>query len=179
MGADLVVFSGGKALKGPQSSGLILGRKELIEACRLLGPPNHNIGRSMKVPKEEIVALVAAVERYLSLDHEKEIEGHENLVARLADGLTPVDGLDAYRRMPGDSGEPYPFCEVRFLGEDATVQRDWMIANLQNWDPPIYVSGILRDCISINALTLGDGEAEIIVRAISELMAKMPADLQA
>ncbi len=179
MGADLVVFSGGKALKGPQSSGLILGRKELIEACRLLGPPNHNIGRSMKVPKEEIIALVAAVQRYLSLDHEKEIEGHESLVAHLAEGLAPVDGLDAYRRMPGDSGEPYPFCEVRFLGEDATAQRDWMIANLQSWDPPIYVSGILRDCISVNALTLGDGEADIIVRAISELMDQIPTDLEA
>ena len=61
MGAALAVFSGGKDLCGPQSSGLILGRRDLIEACALNGSPNHSIGRPMKVGKEEMVGLLAAV----------------------------------------------------------------------------------------------------------------------
>src|SRR5690606_15924451 len=70
MGADLVVFSGGKDLHGPQASGLILGRKDLIEACAVNGSPNASIGRPMKVGKEEMVGLLAAVKWYLGLDHE-------------------------------------------------------------------------------------------------------------
>jgi L-seryl-tRNA(Ser) seleniumtransferase len=69
MGFDLVAFSGGKGLRGPQSSGLLLGRKDLIEAARQNSSPHGNtIGRSMKVGKEEIVGLVAAVDRLLAQD---------------------------------------------------------------------------------------------------------------
>ena len=57
MGAYLVVYSGGKGIGGPHCTGLILGKKELIEACRLNGNPNSAIGRSMKVGKEEIIRL--------------------------------------------------------------------------------------------------------------------------
>ena len=69
MGAALAVFSGGKDLRGPQSSGLVLGRRDLIEACRMHGSPNRSVGRPMKVGKEEMMGLLVAVERYLTLDH--------------------------------------------------------------------------------------------------------------
>ncbi len=176
MGADLVVFSGGKGLKGPQSSGLILGRPDLIEACRELGPPNHNLGRACKVPKEEIVGLTAAVERYLKLDLDAEMARIDQMVRNMADGLSEVEGLNAYRRMPGDSGEPYPFCELRMHGEDSAERRDALVSALQRWDPPILVSSILRDRISINALTLSAGEDEVVVRAIAEMAPNL--DLQ-
>jgi len=69
MGFDLVTFSGGKGLRGPQCSGLLLGRKDLIEAARKNNSPNSNtIGRGMKVAKEEIVGLVAAVDWFLKQD---------------------------------------------------------------------------------------------------------------
>ncbi|MEM7034723.1 MAG: aminotransferase class V-fold PLP-dependent enzyme, partial [Chloroflexota bacterium] len=74
LGADLAVFSGGKDLRGPQPTGLIVGRRDLIEACTLNGSPNHSLGRPMKVGKEEMVGLLAAVERYLKL-----VEGHASL----------------------------------------------------------------------------------------------------
>ena len=62
LGADLTIVSGGKGLRGPQSSGLILGRKSLVEACVMSGSPNHGVGRPMKVGKEEIAGLLTAVE---------------------------------------------------------------------------------------------------------------------
>ena len=70
MGFDLVAFSGGKGMRGPQSAGLLLGRKDLIAAARLNASPNGNtIGRGLKVNKEEMVGMLAALERYLALDH--------------------------------------------------------------------------------------------------------------
>ena len=72
LGFDLVIFSGGKALRGPQSSGLLLGRKDLIEAAMPAMSPFGGIGRGMKVGKEELCGLLAAVERYLKVDHEAE-----------------------------------------------------------------------------------------------------------
>ena len=69
MGADLALFSGGKGLCGPQSSGLVLGRQDLIDAIAFNANPRMAIGRPMKVGKEEIAGLLAAVKRYLALDH--------------------------------------------------------------------------------------------------------------
>ena len=76
MGADLVIFSGGKGIRGPQSSGLILGRKDLIEACAMNGSPYHGVGRPCKVGKEEIIGLVTAIELFSDPEYErKELEG--------------------------------------------------------------------------------------------------------
>ncbi|WP_315824465.1 aminotransferase class V-fold PLP-dependent enzyme [Paraflavitalea speifideaquila] len=72
MGFDLVTFSGGKMLRGPQSAGLLLGRKDLIEAARLNHSPHESpIGRPMKVNKEEIFGMYAALKVYLQKDHKK------------------------------------------------------------------------------------------------------------
>jgi seryl-tRNA(Sec) selenium transferase len=95
MGFDLVTFSGGKGLRGPQCSGLLLGRKDLIEAARQNNSPNSNtVGRGMKVGKEEIVGLVAAVDRYLAQDDaamEAEFRGRAERIARLVKGLPTVE----------------------------------------------------------------------------------------
>src|SRR5229473_932968 len=81
MGFDLVTFSGGKGIRGPQSAGLLLGRKDLIHAVRLNASPNSDaIGRGMKVNKEELVGMMAAVEAYLKRDHEAEWRDWESRV---------------------------------------------------------------------------------------------------
>ena len=73
MGFDLVCFSGGKGLRGPQSAGLLLGKKALVTAARRNAPPNGNtVGRGMKVNKEEILGMLVAIEQYLSRDHQKD-----------------------------------------------------------------------------------------------------------
>src|SRR5262249_2831278 len=78
MGFDVVAFSGGKAIRGPNDTGLLLGRKELIEAAKLNTNPHcGTIGRMMKVSKEDMVALLAAVERFVKLDHQAEWKEYE------------------------------------------------------------------------------------------------------
>ncbi|NJN83061.1 MAG: aminotransferase class V-fold PLP-dependent enzyme [Caldilineaceae bacterium] len=100
MGAALAVFSGGKDLRGPQSSGLMLGRADLIEAVRLNGSPNHSIGRPMKVGKEEMVGLLKAVELYIEMDHEARASQHEETVMGWCMELNKHAGVHAERRFP-------------------------------------------------------------------------------
>jgi uncharacterized pyridoxal phosphate-dependent enzyme len=95
MGFDLVTFSGGKGLRGPQCSGLLLGRKDLIEAAKLNNSPNSNtVGRGLKVAKEEVVGLVAAVDWFLSQDDaalEAEFQKRADLIAAGVKTLPTVD----------------------------------------------------------------------------------------
>jgi len=97
--ADLVVFSGGKGLQGPQSTGILAGRKELIEAALLNASPHASIGRGMKVGKEEIVALVVALERYAMLDHETVIASWNKKARFLAEQLHGIPGFTATYRL--------------------------------------------------------------------------------
>ena len=79
MGFDLVAISGGKAIRGPQSAGLLIGKKDLIAAARFNGPPSSDrIGRGMKVNKEELVAMWIALERFLEIDYEAEYQSWKN-----------------------------------------------------------------------------------------------------
>jgi len=91
MGFDLVAFSGGKGMRGPQCAGLLLGRKDLIEAARLNNSPNSNaVGRGLKVAKEEIVGMVAAVDWFLKQDDAAmETEFHKR-AQRIADLVAKV-----------------------------------------------------------------------------------------
>ena len=101
MGFDLVAISGGKAIRGPQSTGLLMGRKDLIAAARLNGPPaSDRIGRGMKVNKEEIVALWIAVERFTQIDYEAEYEGWKTQIDWLEEQLSPIKGLATENFIP-------------------------------------------------------------------------------
>ncbi len=94
MGFDLVTFSGGKGLRGPQCSGLLLGRKDLIEAARKNNSPNSNtIGRGLKVAKEEIVGLVAAVDRFLKQDDAAMEAEYRDRADRIAKYLSAIPTL--------------------------------------------------------------------------------------
>ena len=91
MGFDLVTFSGGKGLRGPQCTGLLLGRKDLIEAARKNNSPNSNtVGRGMKVAKEEIVGLVAAVDWFLAQDDAAMEADYRQRAERIAGALKSV-----------------------------------------------------------------------------------------
>ena len=95
LGADLVVLSGGKAILGPQSTGILAGRRDLIEAAALNAFPNANIGRGMKVGKEEVIGLIVALERYLKLDYGAVMRGWETKARYIADRLQGIPGVAA------------------------------------------------------------------------------------
>ena len=109
LGADLVALSGGKGLRGPQSTGILSGRADLIEAARLQAAPNDQIGRGMKVGKEEIIGLVVALNRYAALDHAAVRRAWRAKADYVAAQLQDVPGLVAVVRGSGDAA---PFVEL-------------------------------------------------------------------
>ena len=107
-GADIAIFSGGKALSGPAASGLLVGKSEWIERIRVLGAPHHGVGRPMKVGKEEMMGLLAAVKRYVGLNHDQLLEIYEQRVQMWINGLNGKGGLSARRDYPNEAGQPVP-----------------------------------------------------------------------
>jgi L-seryl-tRNA(Ser) seleniumtransferase len=169
-GADLAVFSGGKGLRGPQSSGLVLGREDLIAAVRLNGSPNSAIGRPMKVGKEEMIGLLTAVECYLAQDERALIARYEQQVARVVAAASALPGVSAERGFPSEAGQPMPRAAIRLLPLVAKMTRDDVVAGLRSGSPRIEVSLAGGDGIYVNPQTLEPGQEEIIVDRLTELL---------
>src|SRR5207244_4188980 len=105
--ADAAIFSGGKGLRGPQSSGLVLGQRWLVDACVPNGPPNHSLGRPMKVGKEELLGILAAVEWSLQQDEPALLARYEAMVQGWIDGLAGLPGIRVERGYPSEAGQPH------------------------------------------------------------------------
>ncbi len=170
MGADMVVFSGGKDLHGPQSSGLILGRRDLIQACAMNGNPNAAIGRPMKVGKEEMVGLLAAVKWYLGLDHAARAARHEQMVALWCDALNQIPGVHAQRSYPNGAGQAVPRALVTLNVDRLGISGDEIVAKLLAGDPAVAVAPNDRESIYLNPYTLNDGEAEIVLDQLQKVL---------
>lgn len=170
LGADLAIFSGGKGLRGPQSSGLVLGRADLVAACRLNGSPNHSLGRPMKVGKEEMVGLLAAVEYTLAQDEPALLAGYEATVAGWIDGLTGIAGITAERSYPSEAGQPHSRALVRFSAS-APLTRDAAVAALWASEPPIAVASVGVEAIALNPQTLQPGDAGIVLARLRHILA--------
>ncbi|GIV85666.1 MAG: hypothetical protein KatS3mg052_2673 [Candidatus Roseilinea sp.] len=171
MGAACAIFSGGKDLRGPQTTGLVVGRRELIRAMRRLSSPNHGIGRPMKVGKEEMVGLLAAVKRYIAIDHEERRERDERVVANWCATFNALPGVRAARSFPNEAGQPLPRCEVQIDPRRAGITRDALIARLWDGTPRISVGQSDKaDGILLNPMTLTDEEVNIVTERIVHLL---------
>jgi L-seryl-tRNA(Ser) seleniumtransferase len=169
LGAAAAIVSGGKAIRGPQSTGVLAGRPDLVEAAALNNNPLSAIGRPMKVGKEEICGLVAAVERFFALDEAAQLaEWHAQaqLIADAAAAAADRAGVRA-EVMAGhpDYGRPplVPKAVIRFDGGAAAA--DALAARLRDGAPSIQ--GLRqRDHLILNPMTLEPGEAEIVARRL-------------
>ena len=170
MGADLALFSGGKGLRGPQSSGLILGRKDLIDACAFNACPRPFIGRPMKVGKEELVGLMVAVRRYLDLDHGALMESYERQVQYVIDAFSYLPHARARRSFPSEAGQPMPRAEILLDEASLGVTRDEVLDRLRTGTPSIALAASGKSGIYVNPQTLEPGEVEVIVGRIAEVV---------
>jgi uncharacterized pyridoxal phosphate-dependent enzyme len=170
LGADLVIFSGGKDLRGPQASGLVVGRPDLIEACLLNAAPNPRLGRPMKVGKEEMLGLLAAVELYLAEDEPARIERFERIVA---DWITAFDGLPgvrAWRQFPNEAGQPMPRCVVEVDRATTGLTGAGLVTALWESDPRIAVKQHEETGISMTPDTLSDGDEHRITERLRQIL---------
>lgn len=167
-GADLVVFSGGKAIRGPQATGLVVGRPDLVEACRLHGAPNQRLGRPLKVGKEELAGILAAVRRFLAVDEEAERAQWEATVEHWRSGLTNVANVAISREFPGEAGLPIPRLRIEPLNPAQRSVTD-LVARLRGGSPPIEV---ISDGVAIRLAPdcLGAGEEAIVLSRMREAL---------
>lgn len=148
MGADLVVISGGKGIRGPQGTGMLAGRTDLIEAARLHAFPNSHLGRGMKVGKEAIVGLVVALNRWVSLDHEAVIETWNRKSRYLVEMLQGIPGLTA-EYAPSPKG----YADVRITWDEAVIPLTLKDAQERlaegtpkiMWFDPVFMTRCLED----------------------------------
>jgi uncharacterized pyridoxal phosphate-dependent enzyme len=169
LGADAAIVSGGKGLRGPQSSGLVLGRRELVEACIPNGPPNHSLGRPMKVGKEELLGILAAVEWSLEQDEPALLASYEACVERWVAGLADMPGVRAERMYPSEAGQPHGRAIVH-LEPPCRWTAAEVIAALWEGDPRIAVSESGPSAIALNPQTLEPGEDAIVLTALRQLL---------
>ena len=170
MGVDLTVFSGGKGLFGPQSSGLILGRADLIKACAVSSNPHSGVGRGMKVGKEEIVGLLTAVEIFMEQDEEAVIEEWERRCKLIAAAVAHVDGIEPAYQPPYTSKFPpaSPLIRLDFAADAPAGAAD-VARELEAGEPSIVVGGSATS-ITVGPQTLQEGEAEIIAERLAAIV---------
>ena len=172
MGADLTVYSGGKDIGGPQSSGLIVGDRDLIACCALNANPNYSIGRAMKAGKEEIAGLVTALELYLQQDFAAEEQMWEDMVASMVADLADVPGLDARRVSPAEPGVQPNWIPRLYLDWDTTdipLDRDQVKSRLIQGEPGIAV-GTTSTGLFVNPQTMVPGQEKLVARRLREVL---------
>ncbi len=177
-GFDMVVFSGGKGLRGPQNAGLLLGRKDLIEAAKLNTAPRcGTIGRGMKVSKEDMVAMWAAVERHVGLDHAAQEREWERRLGVIEEALRDLPTVKTKRITPPIANH-VPHLLVLWDERRLGVTPAEMKQRLSAGDPPIAtarVHGTPDEGFLISVFMLQEGEDRVVaerVRAILSQKAK-------
>ena len=171
MGFDLVAFSGGKGLRGPQSAGLLIGRKDLIAAARLNAPPNGNtIGRGMKVNKEEMLGLLAALELYLAKDHVAEQREFDARAEVIRSGVSTLPGVTAERFVP-DIANHVPHVRISWDAAAKGLTATDAVNRLRAGEPSIGTRSE-GDALVIGVWMMRPGEEKIVAQRLREVLVK-------
>lgn len=172
MGFDLVCVSGGKAMRGPQSAGILMGKKHLIEAARLSMPPRGStIGRGMKVNKEEIIGMYAALDRFVKLDQKKEWQIWEQRTATIENAAKSVSGVTTKVTHP-PLGNHTPTLNVAWDSSKIRLDTKGLLEKLRNGEPSIEVMGAGPAAINITTWMLKSGEEKIVASRLKEVLSQ-------
>ena len=170
MGFDLVAFSGGKGIRGPQSAGLLLGRKGLIEAARLNAPPNGNtVGRGMKVNKEEMLGMLVALELFLAKDHARESREFERRAEAIRSSATTVPGVKAEVFVP-EIANHVPHVRISWDGADEGTAAAAVNA-MRDGEPSIAIRSEGNGLV-VGVWMLQPGEEKIVARRLRQVLEK-------
>lgn len=161
-GVDLVTFSGGKGIVGPQSTGILAGRRDLIAAARLHNAPNDGIGRAMKVAKEEIVGFIVALNQFVARDHEALARSWHQTSEWVADQLQGVPGLVASVEV-NTAGQAV--VELTLDPNVIPLTMEQVRARLAGGEPRVV---LFRNYVWTS--NLRDGEEQLVVRRLREVL---------
>jgi L-seryl-tRNA(Ser) seleniumtransferase len=168
-GADLVVVSGGKGIRGPQDSGLLFGRKDLVDAAAANSSPHQFLGRGMKVSKEGIMGFVAALEVFLDQDEEQEMARFHSMAQQIVDAFIETPGLRV--TLEHDKRNYLiPNALITFEESWRGPSRSELTAALEAGDPPIYLQGVFlpEDQIAVDPFNVDEEEMDVLIHRLRE-----------
>lgn len=165
-GADLVVYSGGKGIRGPQDTGLLAGRGDLIAAAKANGNPHAGIGRGMKVSKEAMVGLWVALDLFLLQDHDAEFRVHQREAETIRDAL--ADRSELRCEIDAD-WETWPAPVLRVFPRAGEWSPEFVRDALIRGDPPIHINAEFGG-LMINTHCLLPGDAAIIASRLQAVL---------
>ena len=175
LGFDLVTFSGGKGLRGPQSTGLLLGKKHLIEAARMNASPNGDtIGRGLKVNKEEMLGLMVAVEMYLKRDAKAEWREWERRAKVIADSVKDVKTAKTEVYVPPIANH-VPTVRINWDKAALNLTADAVRKQLRDGDPAIEIvpasspAAAATQEINVGVWQMQPGEAEVVAKRLRQV----------
>jgi L-seryl-tRNA(Ser) seleniumtransferase len=169
MGFDLVCISGGKAICGPQSAGILMGKRDLIAAARLNGPPNGgNIGRGMKVNKEEIVGMYVALDSYIKRDHAKEWKTWEDRIDVINNAVKNISGVTTEIIVPPIANHS-PSLMIAWDNGKIKLTKESLAEKLRNGKPSIETVSWEKDnSIRVTVFMLKPRQEKIVAARIKE-----------
>lgn len=168
MGFDLVCISGGKLLRGPQSAGILMGKKNLIAAARLSAPPRGmNIGRGMKVNKEEILAMYVALEKYVNTDHDKEMKLWSAKTSLIENAVKKITGVRTEVYVPPIANRT-PVLLINWDDNLIRLKGPELMEKLRNGSPSIEVMPGKNGGISVITNSMQNGQEKIVARRLHE-----------
>ncbi len=169
MGFDLVCISGGKAICGPQSAGILMGKKDLIAAARLNGPPNGgNIGRGMKVNKEEIIGMYVALDSYIKRDHNKEWKIWDERIALINNAVKNIPGVNTEIIIPPVANHT-PSLMIGWDNSKIKLTKESLSEKLRRGNPSIETISWEKDnSIRITVFMLKPRQEKIVAARIKE-----------
>ena len=171
-GADMVVYSGGKGIRGPQGSGILIGRADLIEAATLQASPGQFLGRGMKVAKEEVIGLVASLAAFVEEDEDAEMAAYRALVQPVVDALVEIPGLNVTLEHDSKSFL-IPCAVIKFTDEWRGPSRDEIAAAMERGNPQVYLHQLGGpEQLAVDPLNLTEPEVEIVIRRLREELSK-------
>ena len=173
-GADMVQYSGGKGIRGPQGTGILCGRADLIEAAAANASPHPFLARGMKVAKEEIVGLLRALEVFLDEDEEEENRRYRQMVSTVVDALIEVPGLEVGVRH--DDDYLVPAALIKFSPDFRGPSRDETIELLLKGDRPIWLHQLGEpDELAVDPTNLDDEELGTVITRLREVLLRQGA----
>lgn len=163
-GSTMVAYSGGKQLRGPQCSGLLLGRKDLLKAAWVHSAPHHGFSRNMKIGKEEIIGALAAVEAWVKRDHKAEWQAMLTRLDHIAKKASSINGVNTEVREPTGLSNRSPGLSIRWDAAKLSITGQQVSHILNTTEPRILVGSSRgsQNGISITAFNLSPGDERIV-----------------
>ena len=170
IGFDLVTFSGGKMIRGPQSAGLLFGRKDLITAARLNHSPNEApIGRPMKVNKEEMFGMYAALKAYIERDHVKEWEEWIQRTKHIGSQLERIQSVKTETVIDPGPANAFPSLNVTWDQDKIKIKPKEVVAALKKGVPSIVANG-REDHLTIGVVLLRPDQVDIVTERVRSIL---------